>query len=155
MAVQRPGLRAANQETEMDRKFFIGWPLLFILWMVGSFTVHGLMLGSDYAALQGTLFRTEADSQQHFPLMLLAHVLLAGSFLWIYARGHDAGKPWLGQGVRFGIAIVLLAIVPTYMIYFVVQPTPGMLAVKQTLFDGALMVVLGVAAAWWYRGKPA
>jgi hypothetical protein len=139
----------------MDKKFFLGWLLLFVVWMAGSFVVHGALLGADYAALQGKLFRTEQDSQQYFPLMLLAHVFLAGAFAWIYARGAEADKPWLGQGIRFGIAVALLTVVPTYTIYFVVQPTPGALAVKQVVFDGVLIIVLGVVVAWWYRHKAA
>lgn len=137
----------------MDRKFLIGWLLLFIVWMAGSFVVHGALLGPEYAALQGTLFRAPQDAQQYFPWMVLAHVLLAGAFVWIYARGREAGKPWPGQGVRFGIAVALLTVVPTYMIYFVVQPTPAALAVKQAIFDGALLLVLGMLIAWWYREK--
>lgn len=137
----------------MDKKFLLGWLLLFVVWMAGSFVVHGALLGADYAALQGKLFRTEQDSQQYFPLMLLAHVLLAGAFTWIYVRGREAGKPWPGQGVRFGIAIALLTVVPTYTIYFVVQPTPGALAIKQMVFDGLLIIVLGSVVAWWYREK--
>jgi hypothetical protein len=139
----------------MNKKFFIGWVMLFVAWFAGSFVVHGLLLGSDYAALQGKLFRTEQDSQQYFPLMLLAHVMLAGAFVWIYARGREAIKPWFGQGLRFGLAIALLTVVPTYTIYYVVQPTPGPLAVKQMVFDGVLILLLGVIVAWWYRGEAA
>ncbi len=135
------------------KKFLIGWPILFVAWMVGSFVVHGLLLGGDYAALQGTLFRTPEDSEKYFPVMLLAHVLLAGAFVWIYARGREAGKPWMGQGLRFGLAIALLTVVPTYMIYYAVQPTPGMLTVKQAVFDGVLVLLLGAIVAWWYRGS--
>jgi hypothetical protein len=139
----------------MDKKFLIGWLLLFVAWMAGSFVVHGALLNADYTALQGKLFRTPQDSQQYFPLMLLAHVLLSGAFVWIYVRGREAGKPWLGQGLRFGVAVALLTVVPTYMIYFIVQPTPAVLAVKQTLFDGVLLLVLGLVVAWWYREKAA
>jgi hypothetical protein len=137
----------------MTRKFLLGWILLFVVWMVGSFVVHGGLLSADYTALQGKLFRTTGDSHQYFPLMILAHLLLSGSLVWIYSRGCEAAKPWLGQGVRFGIAIALLTTVPTYIIYFVVQPMPGSLAIKQIVFDGALTVVLGVVVAWWYRGQ--
>ncbi|MEO5699437.1 MAG: hypothetical protein ABIS17_05240 [Casimicrobiaceae bacterium] len=137
----------------MDRKLLTAWPLLFVAWMAGSFVVHGQLLAADYAALEGRLFRTPEDSQQHFPLMLLAHVLLSGAFVWIYARGREPGKPWLGQGIRFGIAIALLTVIPTYLIYFVVQPTPGVLAVKQSVFDSVLLIVLAVLVAWWYRDK--
>jgi len=138
----------------MYRKLLTVWPILFIAWMAGSFVVHGVLLAADYTALQGKLFRTPEDSQEYFPLMLLAHVLLARAFAWIYARGCEPDKPWPGQGLRFGIAIVLLTVVPTYMIYYVVQPTPGVLAFKQMLFDGVLLVVLSLIVAWWYRKQP-
>jgi hypothetical protein len=82
--------------------------------------------------------------------MILAHVILAGAFVWVYARGVEP-KPWLAQGVRFGIAIALLTIVPTYIIYFVVQPMPGNVVIKQIVFDGALMIILGAIVAWLYR----
>ena len=97
------------------------------------------------------LFRAEGDEQKYFPLMILAHVMLSGAFVWIYARGVEA-KPWLAQGVRFGVAVALLTVVPTYLIYFVVQPMPGGVVIKQIAFDGVLMVILGVIVARLYRG---
>ncbi len=133
----------------MGKRFFISWIVLFVAWMLGSFVVHGLLLGDDYARLPN-LFRTPADSQKYFPLMILAHVILAGAFVWIYARGVEP-KPWLPQGVRFGVAIALLTIVPTYLIYYVVQPMPGMHVAKQIVFDGILIVLLGIVVAYLYR----
>jgi hypothetical protein len=135
------------------KKFLLGWLILFVAWMIGSMVVHGMLLGGDYAALQGTLYRTPQDSEKYFPVMLLAHVILAGTFVWIYARGREAGRPWMGQGLRFGVAIALLAKITTYMIYYAVQPTPDALAVKQMLFDGMLLMLLGMLVAWWYRGS--
>jgi hypothetical protein len=132
----------------MNRRFFIAWVVLFVAWMAGSFVVHELLLHADYAQLSN-LFRPEEDAQRHIVLMLLAHVIMAGAFVWIYARGTE-NKPWLGQGLRYGVAIALL-IVPIYMIYYVVQPMPGGLVVKQILFDGILLVVLGAIVAWLYR----
>jgi hypothetical protein len=82
--------------------------------------------------------------------MILAHVLLSGAFAWIYARGVEA-RPWLAQGLRFGVAVALLTIVPTYIIYYVVQPMPGATVVKQIVFDGVLMLILGSVAAFLYR----
>jgi hypothetical protein len=57
----------------------------------------------------------------------------------------------MAQGVRCGIAVALLTTVPTYMIYFVVQPMPGTVVIEQIVFDGALMVILGIIVAWLYR----
>jgi hypothetical protein len=133
----------------MNKKFAIAWVSIFVVWMIGDFVVHGVLLHDDYARLPN-LFRPEADAQQYFPLMILAHVILAGAFAWIYARGVEA-KPWLGQGIRFGLVVALLTVVPTYMIYYVVQPMPGITVVKQMVFDGALLLVLGAVAAFLYR----
>ncbi len=122
---------------------------MFVAWMALSFLVHGVLLGADYAKLT-SLFRTPEASQQYFPLMLFAHVLLAGAFTWIYRYGCTA-QPWLGQRLRFGLAIVLLTVVPTYMIYFVVQPMPASLAIKQIVFDGIAMLLLALLVAWLHR----
>ena len=83
--------------------------------------------------------------------MLLAHAIMAGAFVWIYNRGNE-DKPWLRQGIRYGIAIALLAAVPIYMIYYAVQQLPGMLVVKQIIFDSALIVIIGIVVA--FLNKP-
>lgn len=87
-----------------------------------------------------------------FHLMVIAHVLLAGGFVWIYQRGTEA-KPWLAQGVRYGLAIAVLAPIPTYLIYYVVQPMPGDLVVRQIIGETVLCVVLGIIVA--FLNKPA
>lgn len=133
----------------MNKRFFIAWIIIFIVWFAGSFVVHGLLLHDDYARLTN-LFRPEADAQQYFSLLLLAHVILAGAFVWIYSRGVEAA-PWAAQGIRFGFAVALLTVVPTYLIYYVVQPMPGAVVIKQIVFDGILMLVLGLAVAVVYR----
>jgi hypothetical protein len=135
----------------MNKKLIIAWIVLFVAWMMGSFLVHGVLLRPDYMQLTG-LFRSDSDQQQFIPLMILAHVILSGAFAWIYSRGAEA-KPWVSQGLRFGIAVALLTSVPTYMIYYVVQPMPGSVVLKQIIFDSALMVVLGMIVAWLYRDK--
>jgi hypothetical protein len=135
----------------MNKKFFGAWLIIFIAWMVGSFIVHGTLLHDDYARLPN-LFRSEAEAQQYFPLMILAHVIMAGAFVWIYSRGVE-NAPWSPQGIRFGLAVALLTVVPMYTIYYVVQPMPGPHVVKQIVFDGILVVILGLIVAFLYRGS--
>jgi hypothetical protein len=143
---------AASKGDGVNKKFVIAWIVLFVAWFVGSFVVHGVLLRPDYMQLS-SLFRLESDQQRYFPLMILAHVILSGAFVWIYARGVES-KPWLSQGLRFGIAVALLTIVPSYLIYFVVQPMPAAVVIKQILFDGVLLLILGAIVAWLYRDRP-
>jgi hypothetical protein len=135
----------------MNKTFWLAWLVIFIAWFLGSFVVHGLLLHDDYKAL-GNLFRSEQDAEAYFPFMILAHVLLSGAFVWIYARGAEA-KPWPGQGIRFGAAVACLGVIPTYLIYYAVQPMPGAMVAKQIVFDAVLVLALGAIAAFLYRGK--
>jgi hypothetical protein len=137
----------------MDKRFWIAWVAVFVAWFAGSFVIHGMLLHDDYAKLPN-LFRPESEAQRYFPLMLLAHVVMSGALVWIYSRGVE-DSPWAGQGVRFGIAVALLGVVPMYMIYYVVQPMPGATAVKQIVFDAILVVLLGLLTAFLYRRRAA
>lgn len=116
----------------MNKKFLVAWLVVFVVWLVGGFVVHGVMLNTDYANLPD-LFRSENEPQQYFPFMLLAHVLMAAAFVCIYTRGVES-KPWLAQGLRFGLVIALLTTVPIYLIYYAVQPMPGMIVARQIVF---------------------
>ena len=137
----------------MKGKFFLAWLVAFVVMMAGGFVVHGTLLHADYQNLPN-LFRSETDAQGHFPWMLLAHVILAGAFVWIYARGIEA-RPWLGQGVRYGIAVACLTSIPMYLIYYAVQPMPGSIVVRQLIYDSILCVIVGIVTAWMYRNQTA
>ncbi len=133
----------------MNKKFFIAWLVVFIAWMAGDFLIHGPLLNSDYMQL-AKIYRTQEETRTYFPWMILAHVLQAGAFTWIYARGTEA-KPWVAQGMRYGVAVALLAMVPGYLIYYVVQPLTGELVTKQIIFSSILMIILGIIVARFYR----
>ena len=130
-------------------KFLLTWILVFVCWFAGSYVVHGLLLHDDYMKL-ASMFRLPADAQPLFPLMVVAHLMLSWALVWIYSRGVEA-KPWLPQGLRFGVAVALLTVVPTYLIYYVVQPMPGAVVAKQIAFDGVLILILASITAFIYR----
>ena len=35
----------------MNKRFLISWVVAFVVWMVGDFLLHGLILGETYAGL--------------------------------------------------------------------------------------------------------
>lgn len=117
----------------------------------GSFVIHGVLLQSGYAGL-ANLFRPETEAQDYMHIMLLAHVVLAGAFVWIYQRGNE-NKSWLPQGLRFGAAIALLGPIPMYSIYYVVQPLPGIFVMQQIIYESILLLILGAVVA--FLNKPA
>ena len=126
--------------------FAISVAALTVLSLIIGFGVHELLLGAEYRQLTN-LFRSPEDAQKYFGYMLLAHVFMGAGLTWIYRQGREA-KPWLAQGVRFGIAVSVLMVIPMYLIYFAVQPMPAGLVAKQIVYDVIGTVVMGIVAAW-------
>ncbi len=135
----------------MDRKFWISAVVMFVMVSVLSFVVHGILLEADYAKLVGAgAMRPPAEAQARFVYILIAHVSLALAFTWIYLQGRE-DKPWLAQGIRYGVAIVLLMLLPFYLIYHAVTPIPLDVAIKQIVYEGIEFVLMGVVLAWINR----
>jgi hypothetical protein len=133
----------------MSKKFIVSWVAAFVVWMIGSFAIHGAWLAETYAVMTN-IMRPEEEQMGLFHFMLLAHVVLAAAFVWIYQRGTE-DKPWLAQGVRFGIAIALVSVIPMFTIFYVVQQTPGDLAVRQIIGETILLVAVGIVTAFLNR----
>lgn len=136
----------------MDKKFLISTVVVFVVWMLGGFAVHGFWLSSYYETMPN-IMRSLEDQNAYFHWMIIAHIIMAIAFVWIYRRGCE-DKPWLQQGLRFGAAIALLVPIPTFMIFYSVQQTPAALALRQAIGDGIVVIILGVIVAFLNR-KPA
>ena len=132
----------------IDRKLIISAIVMFILAWGLSFVVHGLLLGADYTATPG--MRPPAEAQKLIHFMILAQALFGAAFAWVYFQGKE-DKPWQAQGVRFGIAIACLTVIPTYLIYHVVTPVSFVVAIKQIVYDTIRLVLMGVTVAWINR----
>jgi len=136
----------------MEKRFWISGVAAFLVAFTGSWLVHGMWLTSDYMRTP-QIFRPEADAGAHFPFMIVAFILLGFSFAWIYRQGISAEKPWLIQGIRFGLAAALLAQVPMYLIYYVIQPMEGATVAKQIIGDTVMMIVCGIVVAFVNRSS--
>jgi hypothetical protein len=134
----------------MDRRFWISGVVAFVFFYLLSFVVHELILGNDYRQMP-QLFRPEDAMLSYMPFMVLAQLLMAFAFVWIYRQGITPGAAWLTQGVRFGIAAALFATVPMYLIYYALQPWPGTLVAKQIVLQTISTVIVGIVVAWMNR----
>ncbi len=132
----------------MSRKCIISAVVMFIMAWALSFFVHGVLLGGDYSVTAG--MRPPAEAQKLIPYMILAQALFGIAFAWVYVQGKE-DRPWLAQGVRYGIAIAFLTVIPMYLIYHVVTPVPFALALKQIVFDSVRVVLMGIVLAWINR----
>ena len=133
----------------MTRKcIIISAVVMFVMAWALSFVVHELLLKADYAVLQW--MRPPAEMQKIIYWIILAQAIFGAAFAWVYYQGKE-DKPWVAQGIRFGIAVACLTVIPTYLIYHVVTPVPLALAVKQIVLDTIRVVLMGVVLAWINR----
>ena len=132
----------------MNRKCIISAVVMFVMAWALSFVVHGLLLGADYQDTPG--MRPPAQAQQIIGYLILAQAIFGAAFAWVYVQGKE-DKPWLMQGIRFGIAVACLTVIPTYLIYHVVTPVPLALAIKQIVLDTIRLLLMGVLLAWINR----
>ena len=130
----------------MNMRFVISVVVLLVWTLAMGFLVHGVLLGSEYAALPG-LMRAPEEAQNYFLWMIIGNLSLAIGITWVYRMGKE-DKPWLEQGIRFGIALVFLMTTSIYLIYYAVQPVPVSLMQKQVLYDAVAMLLTGVVTAF-------
>lgn len=135
----------------MNKRFLVSVVVLFVVAMGFGFLIHGTVLAADYTQLANRgIYRLPEAAEPLMPYMFAANLLFAIAFTWIYRAGRD-NRPWLGQGLRFGIAVALLSTIPTYLTYYVVTPLASDLVAKQVVLDSMAMVVLGLIAAFINR----
>jgi hypothetical protein len=133
----------------MNWKFIISAAVMFVMLFAIGWGVHGTLLKEDYAKLP-SLVRPMVDVRANFLYMLLAQICTAVAFTWIYRQGRE-DKPWLPQGLRYGVAIAALMTIPASLVHYAVMPFPGELIAKQMAFDVATIVLMGVVLAWINR----
>jgi glucan phosphoethanolaminetransferase (alkaline phosphatase superfamily) len=123
---------------------------IIVVFIVANFTgyfIHAIWLKPDYM-LVANLYRPAGQEKMVF--IVLAYLSFAIGSVFVYAKGVE-NRPWLGQGVRFGIALCLILTVPSFFIAYAVQPVPALLMAKQVIFEGIDKILLGVIIAALYR----
>jgi hypothetical protein len=73
-------------------------------------------------------------------------------FVWIYAQGVNA-KPWLGQGVRFGLAVWVITSLAEYTVSYAVQPWTASVVLTQIGCELVMNLIAGVIVAAIYRAR--
>lgn len=129
------------------KKFIPTVIVVFIVANIFGFLIHAVLLKPDYMPLADH-YRRMGEEKMLF--ISLAYLSFAIGSVWVYAKGLE-NKSWLGQGIRFGIAMWLVLAIPSFLIAYAVQPVPGALVLKQVLFEGLDKILLGIITAALYR----
>ena len=134
------------------KKYGIAVVISYVAMMLLGYLLHGVMLKATYATLPAAMMRSEADFGAHFHWLALGYLILALAATWIYAYGVE-NRPWMAQGIRYGLALWALVTLYPNFVMFAVQPWDRMVMVKSTLADLVIMLVAGLCIAGVYRGS--
>jgi hypothetical protein len=134
----------------MKKKIVTASIVVFVLFIIMDFLVHSVLLRGLYAET-ASLWRAPEAIQSLAWIILAVNAVIAFLLVWLFAKGWEAGKPWLGQGVRFGLALGLLFSLPMGFSMYAIMPVPLMLGLGW--FAGALaeIVIASIAAARVFR----
>ena len=134
----------------MNRQYILSVIVLFVITMVLGDVVHAVLLRDEYAQIPN-IMRTSEEVQSRFPLLVLGYLLIAVGLTWIYRMGKSENEDWLAQGLRFGLAIAIVATIPSFMIAYVVEQIPESLAIKQIAYESASTILVGMVTAFMNR----
>jgi hypothetical protein len=130
----------------MDSKKLIGAIVAAYIVLLGTnYLVHSVWLMPDYQAIPDA-WRPMDQMQHKMWVMFVGQFFFAAIFAYIYTRGVEA-KPWVAQGIRYGILMTFLTVIPYSLSEYVIYRIPHMLAVKWMAAGAVQLVIIGVIVA--------
>jgi hypothetical protein len=127
------------------KKLLAAIVVAYIVLMATNYLVHSVWLMPDYNAIPAS-HRAIEGIMHRFWAMAIGQLFFAAMFAYIYTLGRQH-KPWLGQGVRYGILMTLLAVVPMSLSEYDTYIIPYMLAIKWMIAGGIQLIILGIIVA--------
>jgi hypothetical protein len=131
----------------MDMKKTLGAIVAaFVVYAASGYLIHEVLLKSAYID-SANVWRPDDAIQHRMWIMLLSEFIFALGAVIVHVRGVEK-KSWVGQGIRFGILLSLVAPIPGFMMSYVTLPVSHKLALHWILLGiaQAILVALVIAA---------
>lgn len=117
----------------------------FVLLAAGRYLFHEVILAKTYLDT-ADIWRPRDVMMHRIWVVQLANLIFALAATLIYQRGVES-KPWIGQGIRFGILLAMVSAVPQALVEYFTLPIPHTLALHWILGEGFLAVLLSLVIA--------
>lgn len=117
----------------------------YVILMGTNYLIHDILLMPDYDAIPLS-HRDNAGIAHRMWAMAIGQLLLAAIFTYIYTRGVER-KSWVVQGIRYGILMTFLMVIPYSLSEYMVYLVPHILAIKWMIFGGIQVILMGLAVA--------
>jgi len=126
----------------MDKKFWIGFILVFIVLSILEFLLNTVFLADDFAAT-AHLWRPEAEMK--IWLFYVVYIFISFFFTLIFTKGYEGNG--VAEGLRYGLYVGLLMAIPMAYGMYASMPIPYGLALKWFLCGTVEYMLLGVLLA--------
>jgi hypothetical protein len=134
------------------KKLVLAIVATFILLMATNYLIHSVWLTPDYDAIPLS-HRNPAGIERRFWSIVLGQGFFSVMFAYIYTRGRE-NKSWIEQGIRYGILVAMLTVIPTSLTEYAVYIVPYMLVIKWMVAGGIQLVLAGLVVAAIFKDGP-
>jgi len=131
------------------KKLILANVVVLVLSAVGNFMIHGMLLREAYGKFPN-LLRTLNDSNDHAMFLMVGFLFFTLGFVWIYAQLKQSGS-WMMDGLKYAIAVWLIASVSRYAIYYAIQPWSSEVVWMQIGYELVFTLILGAALGFILR----
>jgi len=128
------------------KKFILASIVVFVVYQVLNFIIHGLILDSVYESMAG-VWREDMDSTMW--IMYVTSFIMSFLFVFIFIKGYE-GKG-IAEGLRFGLWIGLLMNVVGMFNQYAVYPISMSLTIQWFVYGVIQLMICGIFAAWLYK----
>ncbi len=128
------------------KRFFTGGLAIFIIFTIGDFIVHQLILGKVYMSMTNVW---RQDMMSLMWIMYLSSFIFSYLMMFVFVKGYE-GRGLL-EGVRFGIIIGLMTVGAGSFYQFTIYPLPFSLIIQWFGFGLIEFILAGIAAAAIYK----
>ncbi len=130
------------------KKFVIASIVVFIVFEILNFIIHGPLLGSIYEETKSVW---RPDMMDKMWIIHITNFIFSFLFVYIFTKGYE--NKGIVEGLRFGLIIGLLMNVVGMFNQYAVYPLPFSLAIQWFIYGIIQYVICGAVAASIYREK--
>jgi hypothetical protein len=136
----------------MNKKLWVTFIVVFIVYFILDWLVNGVLLHSTYMAEDvAKIMRPEAEVNSNMWMIVICDLVYTFFFTFIFSKGFE-NKGWM-EGLRYGLYIGLMVSLPMAYITYAVQPIPYSLALQWFIYGTLQNIIIGIVAALLYKPK--
>lgn len=132
----------------INKSFWIGFIVVYIVWQVIGYVVHGIMLADTYTNMWQVL-RPQSEIDSLMWVMFISSALYLLLFCYIFTKGYE-GKG-IGEGLRFGLLMGLFLSIPMSLDQYAIYPISSNIAVIWFVSGVVSFMIAGAVFAAIYK----